>query len=206
MHDYSIRGFSKLKIIYWLSVISVITTPLITNFLSPVLQKLRLKTGILETAGLSVSGFLVFTVLWWLFSKFIWKIPFVQIILNIPNFTGAWKCAGTGRKYEDSSYTNEWEGTVTIEQTFDKILISQRTSKSTSHSTSVFGDLEKRSANEYVLTYMYENEPFSQEEGLHRHMGFCRLVFNTKDQTVIGNYYTDTDRGSYGKMMLTKSE
>ncbi|MBQ9205143.1 MAG: hypothetical protein IJ158_00335 [Treponema sp.] len=206
MHDYSIRGFSKINILYWLAVISVLVTPLISNKLTPIFVKISTKTGIAEIASLSVSSFLIFSVLWFLFAKLIWKIPLVTKILNVPDLSGEWKCEGIGKKYDDATINNQWDGMVVIEQTLDKILISTKTSKSTSHSTSVFGDLEKRNANEYVLTYMYENEPFVQEDGLHRHTGFCRLVFNIKDKTVLGNYYTDTDRGSYGTMKLTKQE
>lgn len=206
MHDYSVQGFNKIKIIYWLAVISIIITPIISNFVFPFLQRISLKTGIAELATFSISGFFVFSSLWLLFSKFVWKLPFIKYLIKVPNIAGKWNCIGVGKKYNDNSISNDWKGVVIIEQSVEKLLVRIKSEKSTSQSVSVFGNLKKISESEYILTYMYENEPFVKEETLHRHSGFCRITFDIKNKTAIGNYYTDTDRKSYGTINLTKSK
>jgi hypothetical protein len=206
MHEYSIRGFSRTKIIFLLSEVAVIVAPVISSLLHPLFNKLSTFVKIPQIAAFSVSGALVFTILWFCFCRFFWKLPFMTKVLNVPNLSGTWNCHGEGHKYNNSTELNRWDGEITIEQSLEKMIIITKTQKSTSHSTSVIGDLECKGDKEFILTYMYENEPFINEEGLHKHTGFCRLTFDIKKGTANGTYYTDADRGSFGNMKLTRGE
>ena len=51
---------------------------------------------------------------------------------------------------------------------------------------------------------MYFNKPYDSEEGLNEHEGFCSLVFDLRNKTAKGAYYTNPARKSYGSMELEK--
>ena len=209
MHDYSIRNKSKRITYYWISAISIMVTPVVINFLEklfakmPILNKLYNQINLL---GFSFSAVLIFTILWFLFSKMIWKL-FAKIkIIKIPDISGNWFCAGEGRKYLDFNDINNWNGIIQIEQEYERLSVKLTTEKSKSHSYSLVGDIEIRDKNEIILSYMYENEPLKTEKGLMQHKGFCRLIFDLSNNSANGSYYTDNNRSSYGIVKLTKLE
>lgn len=97
---------------------------------------------------------------------------------------------------------NNWTGTVKIVQTLTKMEIILTTEKSQSRSISVISSLEVHETNECTLSYMYFNKPNDIAEGLNEHEGFCSLVFNMKEKTAKGSYYTNPARKSYGTINL----
>ena len=209
MHDYSIRIESKRNTYYWISAISILITPVLLELLEKIVSRVPALNDLykqINFLGFSISAVLVFTAIWFLFSKKIWKFLAKIKIGKTPDISGTWTCIGEGKKYSDSDDTNDWKGVIQIEQEYEKILIKLTTEESKSHSYSLVGDIEIRDKNEIILSYMYENEPFQTEEGLKQHKGFCRLTFDLSNNTANGRYYTDNDRSSYGTMNLTKQE
>lgn len=209
MHDYTIRNVSKHKAYFLISGLSVILTPALINLLKRIISiwpQLEKIYNHFEMLGFTISAFLIFTVLWNLFSKILWKFLYKIKIMHVPNLSGCWNCSGEGKKYSDTTEINNWSGEIQIVQEYEKISIKQTTNESKSYSYSLVGEIEIRDKNEIVLSYMYENEPFKTEEGLKQHKGFCRLIFNLSNNTAYGRYYTDNDRSSYGTIILTKLE
>lgn len=209
MHDYSIRNGSKKNTYYWISAISILLTPLLVKLLEALISKVPDVNNLykqINLLGFSFSAIFVFTVIWFLFSKIVWKF-FAKIkVGKIPDISGCWICTGEGRKYFDFNNINNWTGVIEIEQEYERISVKMTTGESKSHSYSLVGDIEVRDKNEIILSYMYENEPFKTEEGLKQHEGFCRLTFDLSNNTANGRYYTDNDRSSYGTMSLKKQE
>lgn len=209
MHDYSVRNESKKITYYWISAISISITPFLVGLLekfiskAPALNDLYKKISLL---GFSISAFLIFTAIWLLFSKKVWKILAKIKVGKVPDISGTWICIGEGKKYSDSNDINNWNGIIQIEQEYEKLSVKLTTEESKSHSYSLVGDIEVRDKNEVILSYMYENEPFKTEEGLTQHKGFCRLTFDLSNKSANGRYYTDNDRCSYGTMSLKKQE
>ena len=209
MHDYTIRNVQKQKAYFLISALSVLVTPSLITLIKRIISiwpQLENFYNQFEMLGFSISALLTFTILWNLFSRVLWKLLYRLKILQIPNLSGYWNCAGEGKKYSEKNEINNWFGEIQILQEFEKISIKLTTKESKSHSYSLVGDIEIRDKNEIVLSYMYENEPFKTEEGLKQHKGFCRLIFNLSNNTANGHYYTDNDRGSYGTINLIKQE
>ena len=209
MHDYSIRNSSKRHVYYWVSAIAIIISPIIIKLAEHIIQKHSYLSEIYEKAGFlgfSLSALVVFSLLWFLFTKYIWKILSKLKIMSVPNISGEWDCSGKGNKYACPDKQNKWKGIIQIEQEYEKISIKLTTEQSKSHSYSLVGDIEIHGQNEIILSYMYENEPYENEEGLNQHKGFCRLIFDLKNKIAKGRYYTDKDRGSYGVMELKKRD
>lgn len=209
MHHYSVRNYSKINVVFWISSISVFLTPIVNLWLKKLidrydtLEKIHTWLGVL---GISITNIFIFTCLWFLFSNFLWIIFSKTNLIPVPNISGKWNCTGEGKKYANTETINNWSGVVEIKQTYDKLIVKLTTRNSQSHSYSLVGDLEIRDKNEVVLSYMYENEPFKTDNGLNQHKGFCRLTFNLANHTAFGRYYTDCDRGSYGTMNLQKED
>jgi len=100
-------------------------------------------------------------------------------------------------------YVTNWNGIITISQTYDEILIKLETETSVSYSTQA--QLEKIDDKELVLSYFYRNEPRSDsDQDMHKHYGSCRMFFDIEHGTAKADYFTDRDRGSFGSMLLTK--
>lgn len=207
MHNYSVRNHSKVKMIYWISALAVFVTPFLANSLEKLFSQISFVGSIyreFSILGASFSAFFVFSILWFVYSKYLWKVLYRINVGKIPNLAGYWECEGVGKKYEGQSVENLWNGVIEIEQDYEKILIKLTTGQSQSKSHSLIGEIELHGKNEATLSYMYENEPNRIENGLNQHKGFCRLSFDLSSGTATGRYYTDCDRSSYGSMKLTK--
>ncbi|MBD5432890.1 MAG: hypothetical protein HDR35_01110 [Treponema sp.] len=204
MHEYSTKK-NKNMFLFWLSVISVIIASFVMPFLNEMVRKCNFQNfaQLANILGLSFSASIVYTVIYFLVSHLLWKARCVQKILGIPNLSGKWECVGKGRKHEKSDI-NQWCGTIEIQQTMDKILITLKTKDSNSTSKSLLAGLNTISITECELLYRYENEPHVEVQELHRHTGSCSLIFDLKHNTAKGIYFTDKDRLSFGIMELRK--
>lgn len=204
MHPYTTNGKNKTKVISWLAFTSTIIAPILTAVTNNQLQQLSAKFGNISFSAISISATVVFGLCWFVLVNLAWKFFLVRRILDVPDISGDWVCKGLGLKYDDASVRNEWEGTLSICQKYDEIEIILNTKNSLSHSYSSIAYLENHGNGECILTYMYSNTPFVNSTDLHKHEGFCVITFKN-DGTAMGNYYTNTDRKSYGTMELKKS-
>ena len=76
MHDYSIRNESKRNTYYWISAISILITPVLLELLEKIVSRVPALNDLykqINFLGFSISAVLVFTAIWFLFSKKIWK-------------------------------------------------------------------------------------------------------------------------------------
>ena len=201
MHSYTTNGKDRIKIISWLAFSSVLVAPIITAFVNDKLLLLSQQFSKIDFPVISVSATVIFGFCWFLLVNVIWKFFLVQKLLEVPNISGEWKCKGIGLKYDDHTKRYEWNGTLVICQKYDKIEIILNTENSSSHSYSSIAHLKNHGNGECELIYMYNNKPYASD--LHEHEGFCIITFK-KNGTAIGNYYTNTDRKSYGTMELVK--
>ncbi len=115
MHDYSIRNESKKITYYWISAISILITPLLVELLERVISIVPALNDLykqINFLGFSISAVLVFTAIWFLFSKKVWKFLAKIKIGKIPDISGTWICIGEGKKYLDSDDTNNWKGVI----------------------------------------------------------------------------------------------
>jgi len=124
-------------------------------------------------------------------------------ITRIPDLSGEWRgrvspidimgvSAGLGV---------EAEITLTIRQTWTKLLIAARTAQSKSYSISgSFIVSEER-----ILSYEYVNEPAVYAPStMHAHRGTTRLVLEGRNETLKGEYYCGRDRQNIGILTVTR--
>lgn len=201
MHSYTKKDNKFERVVFGLAIVSYIIAPYLSTLLEKYLKNETVNT-VLSNLGLTISSVTIFSILYLVLTKWLWKIPFISHYLNVTNISGTWRCEGIGYKYNNESEKNNWTGTVKIVQTLTKMEIILTTEKSQSRSISVISSLEVHETNECTLSYMYFNKPNDIAEGLNEHEGFCSLVFNMKEKTAKGSYYTNPARKSYGTMNL----
>lgn len=138
-----------------------------------------------------------------LFDKWIWRLKKVQTLLGIPDLNGEWECQGE-TKDDQGNVTFQWQATVTISQTWEKIRVYLTTGQSSSKSKSA--SLIKEPGRGYVLMYSYQNEPRIGEPELKSHVGYCELQLNENITQAEGDYFNNKGRITYGRMRLIKKE
>ena len=196
MHDYAIFGHSRATIGRWLGVSSII----FTGFISSLLVWLYQATQIEAFATAVITPAIVYFSLHYLFNKFAWKLP----IFSIPDISGIWSVTGHTLN-EDGTDKYRWDAEIDIEQTWEKICITLKTSQSESESYTA--TLGKRSGTKggWILHYSYSNNPNADQfHELQSHKGYCELIFNKDLTQGIAAYFNSNGRRTFGKMVLGK--
>jgi hypothetical protein len=196
MHDYAVFDHNRATIGRWLGVASII----ITGGLTSLFVWLQVNTGFDIFAKASVTTAFVYFCLHWTFNKLVWKLD----IISIPDINGIWLVKGETLN-EDGGVKYEWNAEIDIEQTWEKISINLKTSKSTS--SSYTATLAKKSGTKggWVLHYSYTNNPASdQYHELNTHKGYCELIFNSDLKIGEAAYFNNNGRRTFGRMTLDK--
>jgi hypothetical protein len=124
------------------------------------------------------------------------------VLLKVPDLSGKWRCIGRTLN-ADGSTKHDWEGTVTILQSWDKLRVHLKTSHSGSNS--ITAALLYDEADGYVLLYHYKNDPHIGEPELRSHRGFAELLFAKDRQSAQGEYFNGHGRFTFGTMRLTRT-
>jgi len=143
----------------------------------------------------------VFTALYWVFNRYLWRWPWVSSLMKVPDLSGKWHCDGRTIQ-SDGKPGYVWDGTATIIQSWDKLRICLKTKHSGSNSISAA--LLCDSAEGYRLLYNYRNDPRIEETELKSHLGFAELVFDKTLKSAEGEYFNGHGRYTFGTMKLTR--
>jgi len=203
MHEYSLTDHPRHKIIFGLAVIS----GFLSNLLSGLIQSISELLSAPILATFTVSGFMIFGLLYLFFNIWIWKLKWFKKIFQIPDLNGTWECEGISHNIS-LNQRFDWKGEVTIRQSWDKILICLETEKSRSQSESVVGGIKYIPGVGHKLSYHYINNPGANtEEDLRKHEGYCILTFSEDGVSAHGSYFNNIkDRKSYGEMNLKRRD
>lgn len=196
MHDYAIFGHSRSTIGRWLGVASVI----FTGTISSILVWLYHLTDIQAFSTAVITPALIYFSLHFLFNKYAWKIPF----FSIPDISGTWLVQGETLN-ENGSVRYNWDAEIDIEQTWEKISITLKTSQSSSESYTATLGKKSGTKNGWILHYSYANNPdISQFHELNSHKGYCELMFSKNLNQGEAAYFNSNGRRTFGKMLLRK--
>ncbi len=148
------------------------------------------------------SVFAIFTVLYWFFEKYGWKWRICQgTFVSTPSLAGEWEIF---MKSSLDSYGSEYEGTLTIRQTWTKISLYLNGEKFTGQSTAL-ASIIIHSPHDFTLVWEYlaERKPqFAQKEFMHH--GITKVRFENTTSSGSGNYYADQSRHSFGPVRVEK--
>ena len=201
MHGYIINGKRRHSAIFWLAVISVLVGLGLTYWIDLILSKLETMKGtqiivLLYSAIFGVGSGAIFTLLYYLFDNFFWKI---KIFGNI-DLSGKYQCEGVS-KDKSQKEKDRFVGTIIIKQTWTKISVNLKTDKS--HSDSFMAKISQNGVGDIRLDYCYTNNTDqTNKDMVSRHTGTATIIFSSE---IKGKYYNQPDdRMRYGELVLTK--
>lgn len=202
MHDYAIDRHPKQKVLFALAFVAIFLTPVVNSALVSLGTTVGVEEGWTTTVGTVVPVSAFFGLLYLLFDRHLWKCPMFRRVLLVPDVNGEWKCQGKTVLKEGEAAEIHWEGTVTISQSWSKILVHLRTSQSSSRSMSA--SIQHDQGVGYRLLYQYRNEPRAGEEELEIHTGAVEMDFDEACAVGQGHYFTDSHRKTVGTMDLER--
>lgn len=191
-------------------LISVFITSLIDKHISDILILLPLLDSGNVPSG--VPTVLIFTILYFLWNRYLWKSPVINKFTNPPNINGSWigglesSHAQTrlGEYASDRGEDTKVGPVMKIDQTWTHIsvTIEFEDSISTSTTASFIQDL-----TDPILRITYRNRPKgSTEDGLTMHEGVNDLRYHSQDDNDIleGKYFTDEHRNNNGQVRFQR--
>jgi hypothetical protein len=204
-HEYALLGgTNRAKVGRYIGIASASISALIV-FLVLAAVDVAKRLGVSTTLPPSVLSLVgagaVFTVLYWLFDKYVWRWAPLGSLLKVPNLAGDWSCEGKTLD-ADGNTKYEWQATVTIVQTWDRLRVRLKTKQSGSNSVSAA--LLRDEVDGFVLLYHYKNDPRINEVDLKAHRGFAELTFSKDCQSAEGPYFNGHGRFTFGTMALTR--
>ncbi|ARQ89207.1 hypothetical protein [Stenotrophomonas maltophilia] len=143
----------------------------------------------------------VYTVLYLIFRRWMWRVPLVAGWLKVADLSGTWICEGHPFPRPDS-LAIDWQGTMTITQDWDKVRIHLDAGLSKSNSD--VAGLVSDPIEGFVLLYSYRNDPKPGHTELNAHRGFAKLVFSKDLKSGKGDYFNGDGRHSSGTLTLRR--
>jgi len=206
-HEYVVMGgVERAKIGRYLSIASsAISAGLVFALLAAVnlAKTLGLNVNV-PPAVLSLLGAgMVFGVLYWVLKKYAWKWPLIDRLLKVPNIAGVWDCQGQSLQ-ADGTVVYQWNGEVTIVQSWDKLRIRLQTAQSGSNSMAAA--LATDSVDGFILLYQYRNDPKMGEPDLASHIGCAVVTISSDLASATAEYFNGGGRASFGKMIWTRRQ
>jgi hypothetical protein len=197
MHEYSIDKHPKVKIVFWIALLAITSTPIVVKWLNVAASWANVGT-------ISLSSGAIFYFIYRIFDKWAWRISWVRRLLLVPDLNGVWNCAGVTLQQGDEKPNKNWTSTITVVQSWSKIIIRLKTESSESHSTSAA--VVHEVGNGFRLRFSYQNTPKAQRPELKPHAGFCEIVFDQELKTGEGEYFTNHQRLTHGTMKLQRGD
>ena len=204
MHDYSIDKHPKEKVLFFLALVAITSAPIIKELAEYLVSLLEVSTGWSSAPVVAVPVFGLFAGLYFLFDKYLWKISWLRKVLLVPDLNGKWRCNGHTNLKNAEQVDYDWNATVSITQSWSKILIHLNTSQS--ESKSISASIYHEAGVGYRLLYQYNNKPNANELDLNNHSGSAELLFTEDTVSASGSYYTDRHRTTAGTMILEREK
>ena len=204
MHDYSIDNHPKEKVLFLLALIAITAAPLIKELADLLVLALKANTGWSSAPVVAVPVFGLFAGLYFLFDKVLWKISWLRKVLLVPDLNGRWVCKGHTALKNADVVDYDWDATISITQSWSKILIHLKTKQS--ESKSISASIYHEVGVGYRVLYQFNNRPNADELDLSNHSGTAELLFSEDTESATGSYYTDRHRTTVGTMLLYKEK
>ena len=128
----------------------------------------------------------VFAALYWIFDRYLWRLPLLRPLSQGPKPRRRLAVRRTDPSIPTSRQSFQWNATVTIAQSWDKIRL--RLATSTSTSDSVAAALLSDAIDGFHLLYHYKNTPSITSTDLSAHREFAELTFAKDVRTATGEY------------------
>ncbi|MGE0558097.1 MAG: hypothetical protein AB7E73_04345 [Burkholderiales bacterium] len=202
MHDYSIDRHPKEKILFVVAFAAISAAPLLNDLIHQLVTYLEVSTGWSSPPVTAIPVFALFLVIYLFFDRYLWKVRLFRKFLLVPDLNGKWTCSGQTTLKEGKSVNYEWEGEITITQSWSKILVHLKTENSRSRSIS--GSLFHEVGVGFRFLYQYNNDPDADQLDLSKHSGSSEILFSEDCKSGMGHYFTDQHRRTVGTLNLKR--
>ena len=194
MHDYALDSRERVFVVRILFMASALVAGIAAALIPADLIPMRWLLPIPSIA-------LVFGVSYWAFDNWFWRLRFLRDLrlVSVPDLRGTWtgSIASSYTRYEKTQPV-----TVTIEQTWTKIVV--RLNAAESRSWSITASVLTNAPQGLVLTYLFDNDPEAGSvETMQRFRGTTVLVSAAPDR-LEGHYYTGRGRETHGSIKLCR--
>ncbi len=194
MHDYAIDSRERVFVVGILFMASALVAGIAAALIPADLIPMRWLLPIPSIA-------LVFGVSYWAFDNWFWRLRFLRDLrlVSVPDLRGTWtgSIASSYTRFEKTQPV-----TVTIEQTWTKIVV--RLNAAESRSWSITASVLTNAPQGLVLTYLFDNDPEAGSvETMQRFRGTTVLVSAAPDR-LEGHYYTGRWRETHGSIKLCR--
>lgn len=206
-HEYSVIGHDRAKVgrFVWIAA-TTLGAAIVAgmHWIQGLLQIIGVPNRFQQFASFTVSAATLYSLSYWLFNQWIWKMSLVSKFVGVADISGKWQCEGVTKGSSEGPMLvdTRWEAEITIVQKWDKILIYLRSPSSKSDSVSA--SLIRKEGIGHVLMYSYRNEAAANSQKLHSHVGYCELHFSEDLTHAEGDYFNNLGRVTWGRMQLTK--
>ena len=194
MHDYAIDSRERVFVVRFLFMASALAAAVVAALIPSDLTPMRWLLPIPSIA-------LVFGVSYWAFDNWLWRWRFLRVLrlISAPDLRGVW--TGTvASSYAE--FEHQQPVTVTIEQTWTKMVV--RLNAAQSRSWSLTASILTNSPEGLVLTYLFDNQPEAgSDRTMERFRGTVVLV-STAPGRLEGYYYTGRGRETHGSLKLRR--
>ncbi len=193
MHSYSIDTKERKNTLLFLAIVSIVLTWSFYKILSN--HQITLSWWVESPSVLCFYG-----LFFWVFDKWLWKFFRKIGLVKTPDLNGEWE---GHLKSSFDEHSSETKATLRFFQTWTQIKIILITEHSLSHSETA--SIVMNTPEGKYLSYQYINEPKSDSiETMSIHRGTTRLLFNEKDNTLTGEYYSGRDRQNFGSLYFKR--
>lgn len=161
----------------------------------------------LSSVGIIEITTIVFLLgMFWLFNKYIWQIPLVRRIINIPNINGRYEGNLTSTHTENNEENGTYPIAIEISQTLTSISVFFYTERSCSYS--LIASIGQNTNNNHSLMYIYQNKTSVMtitDADMRDHRGSVFFEIFDYGKELKGNYFNNPrERGRYGMINVKK--
>ena len=138
-----------------------------------------------------------------LFDRVLWRTTLLRKlgVVRVPNLAGNWE--GEVHSARDGD-TSRHSISLLVTQTWTCLSVVVRTGYSRSRSLVAALHIDD-DPDGPCLVYEYLNKPEpAAVESMHMHHGTAHLIYDAKDQSLSGEYYTGRDRQTYGGLRVVR--
>lgn len=150
-----------------------------------------------------IGAAVVFSALYAIFDRYAWKSRRLNALIRVPNLSGKWICTGETLAV-NGTVEQQWNGIITIFQSWDKIKVSLQTSESSSSSISAALNFDETDG--YRLLYHFRNDPKVGKPDLAPHHGFAEILFDKDVAYGSGEYFNGRGRFTFGRLTLERDD
>ena len=212
MNTYELKSDIRQKVTITIAIVSLLLGNILfnlCNYLTPYLASLLPSVTAFfsqwEYLGVFSSQITVgtvFVLINWLFDKHLWRIPWIDKLLGVPDLNGS--CEGVlESSFKENGVNKKVDMKLEIEQSWNRMKCTSIFPASKSYSDLVC--LDSEGSQGIMLKFTYTNHSEDLATGLTQFAGYNELRLNDAN-TLSGTYYTKRDPATKGTILLVRRE